>query len=219
MMIKIAIAALMIGTGMAPVAHAQAKPPQITWDWYGAGETYRRYEDGKSPRDNAIAVQYFRKAAEKGNDSAAYKLGESYEEGIGVPKNARMAYRWYRQAADAGNKWAEYKVGWAFQHGEGVRKNSSEAAKWYQRSASKGNEWSQHMLGFMLADGEGVRRDRGTAIRYLEMANPKTGDHWGKWKLATLIQTTEPARARSLLREAAAQGNPEARKVVRGLAR
>ncbi len=187
---------------------AQARPPEITWDWYKAGETYLRY---KVPSP-ALSTRYFRKAAERGNTSAQYKLGEHYENGVGVARNPREAYRWYRRAAEAGDRYAEFKVGWFLQKGLAGRADRREAARWYARAAAQGNPWGYHMLGFMLADGEGVRRDRARARDYLEISVRETGDDWAKWKLAELVRAADPERARRLYREAASQGNREARR-------
>lgn len=196
--------------GQAANQPPRPNPPEITWDWYKAGETYLRY---KVPNPK-LSTRYFRKAAERGNVSAQYKLGEHYENGVGVPKDYREAYRWYRRAGEAGDRYAEFKVGWFLQKGMGVRQSSREAARWYQRAADGGNPWGYHMLGFMLADGEGVRRDPAKARRYLEISVRETNDSWAKWKLAELVKTREPERARSLYSEAAAQGNTEARRIL-----
>ncbi len=198
------------GEAMAASQPARPSPPEITWDWYKSGETYLRY---KVPNP-ALSTRYFRKAAERGNVSAQYKLGEHYENGVGVTRNYREAYRWYRRAGDAGDRYAEFKVGWFLQKGMGVRQSSREAARWYQRAADQGNPWGYHMLGFMLADGEGVRRDPAKARQYLEISVRETNDSWAKWKLAELVKAREPERARSLYSEAAAQGNTEARRVL-----
>ena len=50
---------------------------------------------GYDPRE---AVKWFRKAAEQGNAEAMYKLGECYEDGIGVKKEPDLAYRWFCRA-------------------------------------------------------------------------------------------------------------------------
>lgn len=194
--------------GQAANRPPRPNPPEITWDWYKAGETYLRY---KVPNPK-LSTRYFRKAAERGNVSAQYKLGEHYENGVGVPKDYREAYRWYRKAGEAGDRYAEFKVGWFLQKGMGVRHSSREAARWYQRAADQGNPWGYHMLGFMLADGDGLAVNKPLAIEYFERSLPSTNDHWAKWKLASLLQENNPLRARRLMAEAAEAGNPEALK-------
>jgi len=195
---------------------AQAKPPQITWDWFNAAEAYRQYAR-KGPDDLRIAAHYYRLAAEKGNAPAAYKLGEMYENGGGVAKSDIDAFTWYRKAADAGDKYGQFRVGWFYQKGLGVSPDLPEAARWYRLSAAQDNEWAYDMLAFMAADGQGVPKDEDLARRYFELSLPRTQDNWARWKLATLVMAKDPKRATLLLQQSAAAGNPEASKALKTL--
>lgn len=195
---------------------AQAKPPQITWDWFNAAEAYRHYAK-KSPDDLTIAAHYYRLAADKGNAPAAYKLGEMYEKGEGVAKSDVDAFAWYRKAADAGDQYGQFRVGWFHQKGLGTKADPPEAARWYRLSAAQGNAWAYDMLAFMLADGQGMPKDEDLARKYFEQSLPRTKDNWAQWKLATLIMAKDPKRAKQLLQQAAAAGNPEASKALRAL--
>lgn len=193
---------------LSDAAAGAARFPDMSWDWYKAGETYLAYR----PPSPQLSTRYFRKAAEAGNPSAQYKLGEHYEKGIGIGRSDREAYRWYRASAETGNRYAEFKVGEFLENGRGTRRDAQEAARWYGRAARQGNPWGYHMLGFMLADGKGVARDEELATRYLEISVRETGDHWAKWRLAKLVRRSDPARSMRLLNEAAASGNREARR-------
>lgn len=188
---------------------ALADSARITWEWYNAAEVH---QGGKvQGHDSArLAIHYFRLAAEKGNPVAAYKLGEIYEGGKGLAPNPMQAFYWYMRAAAKGDKHGQLKVGWCYQKGIAVAPSPEIAAIWYRLAADNDNIWGYHMLGFMLADGEGVPKDAALARRYFELSLPKTKDHWAKWKLAQLIALNEPARARVLLKEAAAAGNAQA---------
>ena len=53
-------------------------------------------------KDDAEAVQWYRKAAEQGNDSAQWRLGLMYAAGEGVLKDHAEAVRWFRLAAGKG---------------------------------------------------------------------------------------------------------------------
>jgi hypothetical protein len=61
--------------------------------YYGRGIT----------KDEAQAVNWYRKAAEQGDASAQYDLSYMYYYGQGVPRNFFKANRWVRKAADQGN--------------------------------------------------------------------------------------------------------------------
>lgn len=214
---RVGIYSLMIAFLVPSLCIAQAKPPQVSWEWFNAAETYRNYAR-RSPNDLKIAAHYFRLAAEKGNAPAAYKLGEMYEKGEGVGKSNADAFAWYRKAADAGDRYGQFRVGYFYQKGMGVPLDPPEAARWYRLSAAQDNEWAYDMLAFMLADGQGVPKDEELARRYFEQSLPRTDDNWARWKLATLIMAKDPKRAKLLLQQSAAAGNPEASKALRGLA-
>ena len=64
------------------------------------------YSIGKIPLDFAKGVEWYRKAAEKGNDSAQYELGLCYNYGKGVPQDYAKAAEWYRKAAAQGHEFA-----------------------------------------------------------------------------------------------------------------
>ena len=55
-------------------------------------------------QDNKVAA--CRKAAEKGDAEAQYRLGRMYDDGTGVGQSSAMAARWYRKAAEQGQKTA-----------------------------------------------------------------------------------------------------------------
>jgi hypothetical protein len=51
-----------------------------------------------------LALQWYIKGAEKGNDVAQYALGEMYWNGEGVEKNKILATEWYKKSAKQNNK-------------------------------------------------------------------------------------------------------------------
>ena len=136
-----------------------------------AKNPWKLYETGKSfydRKDYEQAIVYFRKAAERGNEFAEYKLGECYEHGQGVVKDFAEAVKWYRRAAERGNEFAEYKLGECYESGVGVTKDLTEAVKWYLKAAKHRNseaiEWfrkaadqgdagAQYILGLLYYKG------------------------------------------------------------------
>lgn len=194
---------------MGSSAAAWSDQVRNSWEWFNAAEFYQARETGNSP-DLTRVARYFRLSAEKGNPVAAFKLGELYEHGTGVSKDPVLAFQWYMRSASKNNKHGQLKVGWCYQKGIGVAADPTIAAIWYRVSAENDNVWGYHMLAFMLAEGEGMKKDVVLARRYLELSLPKTKDHWAKWKLAHLLVEEDPARAKNLLKEAAAAGNIQA---------
>lgn len=58
------------------------------------------YAEGQGvPKDEAEAVKWYRKAAEKGFAKAQQKLGDMYKDGRGVAKDAAEAKKWHNEAA------------------------------------------------------------------------------------------------------------------------
>lgn len=53
------------------------------------------------------ALDWFNKAAEKGNTDAMYSLGQMYENGDGVNQDYTIAAAWYKKAAEKGNDMAK----------------------------------------------------------------------------------------------------------------
>lgn len=53
------------------------------------------------------SVQYLKMAAESGDNSALFLLGQCYESGFGVQQNLKTAVEFYKRAAQAGNKQAK----------------------------------------------------------------------------------------------------------------
>ena len=62
------------------------------------------YANGKGVDQNdATAMNWYRKAADKGNTQAQYNLGLMYGKGKGVPQNLSEALRWLRKAEANGS--------------------------------------------------------------------------------------------------------------------
>jgi TPR repeat protein len=61
------------------------------------------YEKGEGVAiDYAEAVQWYRKAADKGNSAAQYRLGRLFERGLGVEQSREEAIKWYKKSAKQG---------------------------------------------------------------------------------------------------------------------
>jgi TPR repeat protein len=99
------------------------------------------YEEGKGvPRDERIALSWYRKAAESGNAAAQNRLGEMYRGGVGVPENKQAAVRWWHEAARQGNADAMWNLGTAYYNGDGVRIDDSVSYAWFLVAGETGYE-------------------------------------------------------------------------------
>jgi TPR repeat protein len=61
------------------------------------------YDNGHGvPRDENLALAWYRRAAGQGHAAAQNNLGLRYDHGQGVARDYKDAPRWYRKAADQG---------------------------------------------------------------------------------------------------------------------
>ncbi len=72
------------------------------------------------PEVGLDGILNYRKAAERGDATAQYFLGEAYYEGDGVSQNYTQAVKWWRKAAEQGSGAAQYRLGCAYANGEGA---------------------------------------------------------------------------------------------------
>ena len=104
---------------------------------YNLGQMYRRGEG--VPENDALAVKWYRKAANQGHARAQYNLGFMYDLGRGVPENDGEAVKWYRKAAEQGNAYAQDNLGVMYYSGQGVPENSIRAYVWWSMGKTQGH--------------------------------------------------------------------------------
>ena len=97
------------------------------------------------------AIKHFRKAAEKGNAEAQFKLGYCLYQGLGAEQDQAEAVKWFRKAAEQGLAEAQYSLGVCYAKGIGVKKNRAESRKWYRKAAEQGVPEAQKALGEPLS--------------------------------------------------------------------
>ena len=69
------------------------------------------FDNGEGVAQNKTkAVEWYTKAAEKGNSDAMYNLGYCFEFGDGVDLNLATALEWYTKARDAGYEDAQESI-------------------------------------------------------------------------------------------------------------
>ena len=120
--------------------------------------------------DYSEAFEWYRKAAEHGNASAQYRLGEIYFNGFGVERNIAEAKKWFLSAAELGNADAQFTIGWMNQTGYGLPQDFEEALKWYSLAAAQGNVSAQCNLANMYYNGFGLKKDYAEAADWYRKA-------------------------------------------------
>jgi TPR repeat protein len=123
----------------------------------------------------------------KGHPQAQSILGQLYEKGIGVDKNADKAAMYYRKAAGKGVKEAQTRLGMMLYNGEGLAKNPKEASKWLKMAAKQNVAEAQYQLGNMYLKGDGVPINLVEGSNWLHRA-AANGFHAAEGALADLPQ-------------------------------
>jgi len=121
-------------------------------------------------QDPAKALEWYRKAAERGLVMAQVNVATHYQEGIGVAKDLREAYRWYRKAAEQGDAWGQWGVGLYYAAGWGVGRNYTEAVAWMRKAAEQGHFYHQWCLGNTYDDRDNVGTDPTEAVKWWRKA-------------------------------------------------
>ena len=65
---------------------------------YGSKRLAHFYEK----HNPTLAIEYYKKAVDQGNDLCLEDLGRCYEKGIGVPRNTTLAVKYYKMSSDQG---------------------------------------------------------------------------------------------------------------------
>ena len=168
-------------------------------------------------RDDALAVYWYRKAADRGNPEAQirigmmYEWGHMYEGGREVSKDDSKAADWYRKAADQGNSESEAHLGLMYQHGEGVPQDYAQAAQWYRKAADQGDASAQVSLGLLYGRGQGLQQDYAEANALFREA-AEQGNALGQFNLGISYYkgigiSQDDNQAAIWFRKAAQQGN------------
>jgi len=130
----------------------------------------RMYYHGEGERNDALAAQWYERAAEQGHVKAQNNIGMLYEQGRGVDEDASLAVAWYRRAADHGLATAQSNLARMYDRGLGVAQDEAEATVWYRRAAEQGHAQAQYRLGRMFDKGTGVPSDLDKAAKWYRRA-------------------------------------------------
>ena len=128
------------------------------------------YHLGKGmAQDYAVALRFYRMAADKGHAGAENNIGDIY----GKTGHHAEAVKWFRKAADKGQVDGQFNLGVAYVFGQGVTQDDTEGANWFRKAADQGHTDAQRNLGFMYASAQGVPLDYAEAAKLLRNAADK----------------------------------------------
>jgi hypothetical protein len=90
--------------------------------------------DWTGPRDSVRAVEWYRRAAERGHPDAQYNLGFMCLIGEGVEANPNEGLRWLKRSADQGDECAIRLLADLYRNGKyGIPADAVEAKLWQER--------------------------------------------------------------------------------------
>ncbi len=145
-------------------------------------------------------------AAQQGDATAAYRLGEGWDYIADDRRSGPRAARWYRIAADQNHPLAQRNLAALYDAGFGVPKDPWYAFKWYLRAAEQGQPHSQLMVGMMLTDGVGTAADPEQGLRWIASA-AEAGESSAQYMYGKLIYAEDPSEAVSWFLKSARQEN------------
>lgn len=125
---------------------------------------------------NAIAVEWFEKAANQNDPLALLQLARIYGSGDAVKKDLSKTFGYSLRAAELDDPWAQRQVMASYYVGAGVAKNYVAAIEWAERAvnnprASRGQiAFMQGLLGDVYYRGSGVQEDLTVAYAWLNLA-------------------------------------------------
>jgi len=103
-------------------------------------------------------------AATSGDAIAQNRLGEMYEFGYGVSRDASQSINWYKKAADQGLVVAQHNIGRAYNFGTGVTQDFGQAESWYRKAAEQGHMDAMFFLGALYSNEHGSDAGQHTNI-------------------------------------------------------
>ncbi len=168
---------------------------------------------GDYPKDETVALSWFRLAAEQKDARALYWLGRFSELGLGgVPQDNLQALDFYKKSGEGGYPDGLAAVGRLYASGKGVTADGREAIRWLQRGVAAGSPMAYLGLANVYEFGRGgVARNPALAHAWYQVmpahalaVTVKTASE-GKERLAKTMSTQELVEADKLAKTLVAQ--------------
>lgn len=132
----------------------------------GAQASVRSGIEAWQSGEHARAVAIWRALADKGDQDAAFNLGQAYRLGKGVAADSGEAKKWFEKAARAGHLDAQVSLGLLlFDAGD-----RATALTWLKRAADRGEPRAMLVTGTALFNGDGMKRDPVLGYAYVSRA-------------------------------------------------
>lgn len=118
-------------------------------------------------QDEALACEWFGKAAKGGVPAASHFFGQCLQNGIHQPVDYKAAIHWYQEAANMGHTISLCAIADLVMQGEGIEKNPLKALEYCERAAAADSVPAQLQMGrFYLQGDQSIRDPQKAAIWY-----------------------------------------------------
>jgi TPR repeat protein len=180
---------------------------------YARAEDYYRGRNGVE-KDDAQAMSFYRRAADRGYAAAQSSLGYMYATGQGVEKDHGQGFDWTQKAANQGYAEAQRNLAIMYKKGWGVAKNLTTAVTWYRKAAEQGHDKAQYDLAQLYFKGEAIPRDDAKALKWFRRSADQ-GNKQAQTNLGVMYYNGQGVgqsyrTALEWFRKAAEQGHPTA---------
>jgi TPR repeat protein len=128
------------------------------------------YRDGKGiAKDNALAMQWAHRAADRGDSAAMDFVGHAYLRGAIVGRRPEIAFGYFKAAAGESAQ-AAFNLGQCYFGAQGTEQDIPKALEWWKKAADKGHAVAAATAAMAYLSGEGVEPDPVQARRLAERA-------------------------------------------------
>lgn len=142
---------------------------------------------GGVEKNDTVAVQWYRRAAQGGLVVAMFKLGNMYLDGDGVERDPTQAAAFYRAAGARGHAESLVMIARFYEEGLVYDKDEGEARVWYRRAIEHGSQEAMLRLASNLMSTERIPRDYRRAFTWIVVAAEQ-----GNREAAHLRQSLRP---------------------------
>ena len=114
-----------------------------------------------------------------GKGEAMREIGEFYQKGEGLPRNAARAKEWYEKAVAAGDKSSYLRLGRIHEYGgPGLASDYASAKSWYEKAIAAGDSEGYWSMGWLYQEGgPGLKKNYANAQEWYEKAVAAGADY------------------------------------------
>jgi TPR repeat protein len=138
----------------------------------------------------SAAVEWYDRAAKRGNSDALVRLAWFYFDGRGVSRDRAYSFELFRCAVDQGDVRAQLQLAWMYENGIGVGSNQQIGRELTRKTEETTNIDKLRELAFMYSRGNGVERSEKKAAQLYRKA-AELGDSFAQYILGNSYEQGE----------------------------